>query len=706
MIDKDAGIRLPTGMRGVLPTIACCWLAACTGDPKPQFSAAPELTINPNGRSPSTALVSFEANKPVKARYQVVGSEVDWEYLGSEFATDHRQPLVGLPIGVTYSLAITLIDVDGRSTALDEPIEVSLPQVTSAIDEFPQVDGQAAGPMAGYSILSAFRYRDENDADGIPFAVRDEGYGLLIALDSDQKVRWSLEVDYLVERIEQSTPTTLTLASARGLETIDFLGNRIGRVRGERQMPEEAGDATVATLRANFLHSGGDTLPNGNRLLLTTELRILEDYPTPYDSPVDPGLARLGDDLPAGSDYPRASDETAVVGDVVIEVSPQGRIVDRWTLFDLLDYRRSSYHGSLSTWSRIYPPDNRFGPAVSFTQASGIVYDAERDTIIVSVRYQSAIIGIDRKSGQLKWILGDPTSWKDGWSQKLLTQVANDREFEWPYYPSSVALTRDGDLLLVDGGGYRAIPPNEPADLSAGLARVLVLRIDESKMQIEQVFGYALERPAGLARSPSTQDFNSVAEIPGSGDKLFGQGYAGNLIRLRSDGTASEIVATVGARPGSAFKWGIADVLTTTNLLPPPTLLVSPPDIAVSTTQHESVDGTQESPPLVPDTGMPDLSVGGRWKLRVGDAPNAGEQEFTLAQTGRLVEGNIDDFPVVAWVQGNTFSMTVRREGSLGRVRLRYRGVINADGTRMEGDVVIDRRGTYMGSHVWAANKQ
>jgi len=713
----EVTVRFParSGKRGYVSVLVCCLLAACSSDPRsvqPKFSSAPEVAFNPNGRSPLAALVSFTANKPVKARYEIVDNELAWEYTSSKFRSEHQQALIGIPAGASHALSITLIDQDDRRTTLDQPLVVSLPDAWAAIDGFPQINGQSSGLLSDITLLSLFRFGDAETTEGPWLTARDENYSLLIALDSSLQVRWSLEVDYLVEVIEQTTPTTLTLVSARGRETIDFLGDRVRRVRGERQGPPGIGDATVTTLTADNLHNGGATLPNGHELLLSTELRILRGYPTPNNEPFISTPAEAWKKLPAIVDYPAVPDESAVVGDVVIEVTPEGEIVGRWNLFDLLDYRRPSYYGSLSTWASIYPPNNKFGSATSWTQANGLVYDSSTDTIVASLRHQAAIVGIDRQSGELKWILGDPSGWQKPWSQKLLTRVKDDHGqlFDWPYFPSSIALMEDGELLLIDDGGYQAVPPDDPRNPSAGLSRVMTLRIDDSAMRVEQTFGFEMAQQAELEDHEylTARDLNAVTGIPGTTDILIAQGYSGKLLRVNADGTGDETVAELSPRSDSNFNWGIADVLTITTMLPPSGNRNASKDLAISATEtvtDKLETASMDTRPPMPNITIPDLSIDGRWTLKVGDDPYDGEQDVTLTQNGRLIEGDIDDYPIVAWVQGNTFSMTVRREGSLGQVRLRYRGVINADGSRIEGNVAIDNRGSYLGSHTWAANK-
>jgi hypothetical protein len=692
-------------------------LTSCGSDPEssgPQFTTAPATYTDPDSRLPLAAHIAFVANKPVKAHYELVNGDTDWEYTSSGFRSEHRQSLIGLPPGETHALSVTLIDKEDRRNQLDKALLVSIPAAAESITNFPEIVRESAEGLTGITLVSVFRFAEAETSDGLRFNPRDETHGLLIALDASMQAQWILELDYLVEHIEQESSETLTLVGARGRETIDFFGNRVSRWRGELQGAPETGNATVTTLEADNLHSESDALSNGNHLLLTTELRVLAGYPQQDDNPVAAEFSTPFEVPVAAKVVATQPDESSVVGDVILEVNPKGEVVNRWSLFDLIDYRRPSYHGHASTWGRIYPADEKYGAATSWTHANGVAYDPTNDTIIVSLRHQAAIVGIGRESRELKWILGDASGWRDPWSQKLLAPAQTDRDqsIEWPYFPSSITRLENGDILLVDSGGYRAVPPNTPSSPGTAKPRVLSYRIDEQAMQVTQTAGQAVELPANLSDHAlwTAQHLNSISKLPDASGALFAQGYSGRIIRVGLEQPGNDLIATVRSTSSSEYRWGIADVLVTGAILPPTMHSAVATDAAVAAAQvadetvqnDQSIAGTQ----LRPDTSVPDRSIDGRWTLRMTNDPSAAEQGLSLVQNGKLVEGVIEDYPVVAWVQGNTFSMTVRREGSLGQVRLRYRGVINADANEIQGSVAIDHRGTDAGAHAWVAYKQ
>ena len=80
-------------------------------------------------------------------------------------------------------------------------------------------------------------------------------------------------------------------------------------------------------------HHGIIQMPSGNLLVLSTEMRSIENYPT------DPAK-------------PDAGRETAkVIGDIVVEFARDGSIVDEWKLMDMLDVHRVGYDSLAPIWN-------------------------------------------------------------------------------------------------------------------------------------------------------------------------------------------------------------------------------------------------------------------------------------------------------------------------------------------------------------------
>jgi len=204
--------------------------------------------------------------------------------------------------------------------------------------------------------------------------------------------------------------------------------------------------------------------PNGNLLLLSVEQR---EYP----------------DWPASDKDPDAGTETArVMGDVILEVEPDGNILNRWRLLDILDPYRICYGSRAKYWV-----DRGFPDSVDWCHSNAVIYDPTDDTLMVSLRTQDCIIKIHKESGELKWILGDPGNWKAPWSEKLLTPEGN---IAWQYHQHDCSVTAAGNVLCFDNGNYRAVPfePQTPPEDSH--SRVVEFAVDDSNMTVRQVWAH------------------------------------------------------------------------------------------------------------------------------------------------------------------------------------------------------------------------
>ena len=171
-----------------------------------------------------------------------------------------------------------------------------------------------------------------------------------------------------------------------------------------------------------------------------------------------------------------------VIGDVILEVAPEGSILRRWAMLDILDPYRLSYGSCSAYWqARGFPDSN------DWCHTNAITYDARDDSIIASLRTQDCMIKIDYGSGELKWILGDHGNWKSPWSEKLLTPVG---DVEWPYHQHDCSVTPDGTILCFDNGNFRAVPFGPKMTPADNYSRAVEFDVDEADMTVRQVWAY------------------------------------------------------------------------------------------------------------------------------------------------------------------------------------------------------------------------
>lgn len=118
--------------------------------------------------------------------------------------------------------------------------------------------------------------------------------------------------------------------------------------------------------------------------------------------------------------------------DTIIEIDKEGNFVRTIDIYELMKKIDSTFMESIKDkWGYI----------------SGIDYNKESDELLVSLWYSSAVIGLDYKSGNINWILSNPTNLSANYASYLLNP--SDVNFEYPKGAYAVANTNEGFSLMV-----------------------------------------------------------------------------------------------------------------------------------------------------------------------------------------------------------------------------------------------------------------
>ena len=259
-------------------------------------------------------------------------------------------------------------------------------------------------------------------------------------------------------------------------------------------------------------------------------MRRFDDYPTDV---VDP-------------DAPRKP--TNVVGDIVVEIAPDGEVLRQWKLFDLVDPYRFGY-GSLEVgyWVGTYE-DHYDEPPVDWHHANAVYYDEQTDSAIISTYQMSAIYKLNLGSGELDWIMSDPTGWREPWSKLLLEPVG---DMLWTYGQHAPMITPQRTLLVYDNGWIRAVPPNPPLQRGEdSFSRAVEFEIDATNGTVRQVWSFG-----GPGEDWFMSPFISEADwMPETGNVL-----------VLSGGRVTRVDGSVGFAPFEGHIWiTLAEVTHTT----------------------------------------------------------------------------------------------------------------------------------------------
>lgn len=433
----------------------------CSGDTiPPKFTSEVGMINNPSGNTPLSARVYFESSEPVNTTLTLTGGEKRWSHTyDTSFVTSDGLPVAGVPAGRTYQVEIIIDDLHGNTTEGPGGLSLTIPPAPENIEAFPPLNistSKTAQMEPGLTLFSGRRRK----VPQVQFQSFNQDFGMLTAVTHNGDPAWIFRTDSRISDFNiLPNGRILYLRQDNSFEIIDALGYSHGKYFASESPDTHDEGIPVEALT---LHHDVELLPGGNYVALSTEIRALEDYFTSEYS----------------ENAPR--EQQQVMGDRVIEFSPEGEIVWEWRAFDHLDPYRIGYETFSGYWER-----RGFPGVIDWTHANAVVYIETDDAYLINFRYLSSIVKINRGTGDIVWIFGEHSGYSDELQPKLLSQ-AND--FRWPWHQHAPMLTPDGNILLFDNGNYQSRPFEPPVEIENTYSRIAEYRIDEENMTVEQVW--------------------------------------------------------------------------------------------------------------------------------------------------------------------------------------------------------------------------
>ena len=186
-------------------------------------------------------------------------------------------------------------------------------------------------------------------------------------------------------------------------------------------------------------------------------------------------------EMPNGNLLVASDDFTSgdgTVEDYIVELDREtGEVVKTFDLKDVLNME----DGKSENWIEY-----------DWFHNNSVWYDEESNSITLSGRHQDAVINIDYDSGDLNWIIGDPTNWSEEYQKYFFTPVGDD--FEWQWSQHAAMITPEGYVFIFDNGNNKSKNEDEYVPAEDSYSRGVMYKIDTDKMTIEQVFEYGKER--------------------------------------------------------------------------------------------------------------------------------------------------------------------------------------------------------------------
>lgn len=435
---------------------------------QPTFRARPKLTPNPSRRVPLAAVLEFETAQAVAAHVEVIDGDARRTLrFGDKPQTKHRLPILGLKPGREYRFELVLRNGAGQTANDAGRFEYATPALPIDFPPLKTVTSQPARMEPGITMFNVFQWIND---------VANEGLGYIVAVDTAGDVVWFYRADHPISDVKRLRNGNILYMRQHRVHPwtaaveIDMLGNVVRGWYAGKRIARGQGPKGGIRLNIDTMHHDVVEAPDGMFRAITTDVRRLRSYPTSEDVKGAP-LA------PAN-----------VVGDMIVEYRPDGKIVNRWSLFNMLDTQRIGY-GSLSRFwdSRLYQAYAASGGTRDWSHANGLQVLPGSKSMIVSSRHQDAVFKIDGRTNKVAWILANPVGWRPAWRKLLLKPVG---KVIWPYHQHSPKMTSAGTLLVYDNGNYRATPFARKVPPTQNQTRVVEYAIDEEAMTVRQLWEY------------------------------------------------------------------------------------------------------------------------------------------------------------------------------------------------------------------------
>jgi arylsulfate sulfotransferase len=433
-----------------------------TGSQAPLTISEASLIGNPNPAVPLAAIMRVTTNRPTRLTLNISDAEQNWSVTPSqEMTLNHEVPVLGLKPEKTYNVAAVLEDMGGRITETPA-LAFETPPLP---DTFPTPVINIHDPSRMEPGVTLFNINGRWEADGnatlenLPaVVVDDQGEFIWYYIPDGHRV-------HDIRRLKNGNMAYTVLPGHNQLIEIDMLGN-IQRTFHMTGMTNELIEGSIS-VQTDSLHHDYAELPNGNLLLLSSESRVIQNW---YASETNPDATRA----PAN-----------VIGDVIVEITQNGEIVNEWSLFDILDPYRIGYNSTSENFWRNHYGDT--AESKDWAHGNAIIYEENDHSFVMSVPYQDAVIKVSMDTGELVWILGNHDNWKEPWSDKLLTPVG---AVEWSYKHHAITHTENGTYLLFDNGVARSSPYDDKMVLADSYSRAVEYSVNEQTMEVSQPWVY------------------------------------------------------------------------------------------------------------------------------------------------------------------------------------------------------------------------
>ena len=476
---------------------------------KPVFVQPPSIEMSLDVKTPLVGVLRVSTDVPVRVVLAIKTPKKEWQISFAEFSTLHTLPVLGFRAGTVHDLRVVVETREGARTQWIDALGV---QTAPLPEMFPQISVKSRPDQMepGYTLFNVMPH-----GDNIKFGA------LTVVVDELGDVVWYTQRERFRDVRKLPDGNLLTM-QGNVIEVLNMMGGLERKLVAIGPRDIRYSDEHVLT---HAFHHESFAMNNGHLLVLGVEVRSFENYFT-SESDVD---------------APRAT--VNVAGDIVIELDASGAIVKQWSMLDTLDPYRIGYGSLKPYWDKTLKMKT-----ADWAHANAVIHDVRDDSLIISLRYQDAVIKIDRKSGDLKWILGVHDMWDKERFGKYLLMPLNDETFFYPFHQHSPEVTPEGNIMIYDNGSYRAMPFSDNKRVPhQAFSRAVEYKINETEMTVELVWQYGkdIDKPVysgALGDADYLPEKSNVLITHGSQALQNGKQYA-EVVEVTYSKPAQEVFA-------------------------------------------------------------------------------------------------------------------------------------------------------------------
>ncbi len=440
------------------------------------------VELNPYGRNPLSAEVSFSAREPVDITLKVLGDipvEKSFTDTKTQRNISNILPILGLYPDEVNRVVLTLENSD--SHVVTDTLEIT----TEPLPDF--------FPTPEINVLNEDRMEPGMHFNEVHIGVAGSFYTYPMIFDNNGDIRWYVDLGYhqrITWPIQFNGDGTFFAVFGVTIVEYDMFGNELNRI----------------VVEENNMHHEVIKLPNGNYVVAVSRV---------------------------GATMVKNEEEVTSVEDYIIEIDRNGTIVTEWDMAEVLDVNRTTLTNGGEDWfhmNSIWYSENDHSLVISGRNQGVVKVDWKNNLkwILAPHKGWGKAGRYEKISETAPFLLTAVDESGTPYSDDVQQGTLENSGFSWVWGQHAPLILPNGNLFIFDNGYNRNF--GSAPSYSMGTE----YEIDEDNMTVKQVWSYGKSRGDELFSSI----ISDVDYLPNTQNRLFMPG----VVRTGSGNPYSKIV--------------------------------------------------------------------------------------------------------------------------------------------------------------------